>query len=90
MIGILNELVNNRPILLTGIWYGLPITIILIVLFSSGLISWSLMSSSAISSMIKASHLVSLLLSCDFVRIASSQHSSFYVFTYNLCCPCCF
>lgn len=33
MIEILNELVNNRQILLTGIWYGLPITIILIVLF---------------------------------------------------------
>ena len=33
MIEILNELVNNRPILLAGIWYGVPITIILIVLF---------------------------------------------------------
>lgn len=33
MIEILNELVNNRPILLVGIYYGVPITIILIVLF---------------------------------------------------------
>ena len=33
MIEILNELVNNRQILLIGIWYGLPITIILIILF---------------------------------------------------------
>ena len=33
MIKILNELVNNRQILLIGIWYGLPITIILIILF---------------------------------------------------------
>ena len=33
MIEILNELVNNRPIRLAGIWYGVPITIILIVLF---------------------------------------------------------
>lgn len=28
-----NELVNNRQILLIGIWYGLPITFILIFLF---------------------------------------------------------
>ena len=33
MIEILNELVNNRQILLFGIWYGLPITLILIILF---------------------------------------------------------
>ena len=33
MIEILNELVNNRQILLIGIWYGLPITLILIILF---------------------------------------------------------
>ncbi len=33
MIEILNELVNNRQILLLGIWYGLTITIILIILF---------------------------------------------------------
>ena len=33
MIEILNQLVNNRPILLVGIYYGVPITIILIVLF---------------------------------------------------------
>ncbi len=33
MIEILNELVNNRTILLAGIWYAQPITIILIVLF---------------------------------------------------------
>ena len=33
MIEILNELVNNRPILLVGIYYGVPITIILIALF---------------------------------------------------------
>ena len=33
MIEILNELVNNRQILVLGIWYGLTITIILIILF---------------------------------------------------------
>jgi hypothetical protein len=33
VIEILNELVNNRQILLLGIWYGLTITIILIILF---------------------------------------------------------
>ncbi len=33
MIEILNQLVINRQILLIGIWYGLPITIILIILF---------------------------------------------------------
>ncbi len=33
MIQILNELVNNRTILLVGVWYGLPITLILVVLF---------------------------------------------------------
>ena len=33
MIQILNELVNNRTILMVGIWYGLPITLILVVLF---------------------------------------------------------
>jgi hypothetical protein len=33
VIEILNQLVNNRPILLVGIYYGVPITIILIVLF---------------------------------------------------------
>ncbi len=33
MIEILNELVNNRQILLFGIWYGLPITLFLIILF---------------------------------------------------------
>ncbi len=30
MIQILNELVNNRTILMVGIWYGLPITFFLL------------------------------------------------------------
>ena len=33
MIEVLNELVNNRQVLLIGIWYGYPITIISIILF---------------------------------------------------------
>ena len=33
MIEILNELVTNRQILFIGIWYGLPVTLILIILF---------------------------------------------------------
>ena len=33
MTEILNDLVTNRTILMTGIYYGLPVTLILIVLF---------------------------------------------------------
>ena len=33
MIEIINEIVSNRMLLIVGAWYGLPITIALIVLF---------------------------------------------------------
>lgn len=33
MIKVLNELVSNRDILIAGIWYAQPITVILVVLF---------------------------------------------------------
>jgi len=33
MIEVLNELVNHRQVLLIGIWYGYPFTIISIILF---------------------------------------------------------
>lgn len=33
MIEIINEIVNNRILFIVGAWYGLPITIALVVLF---------------------------------------------------------
>ena len=33
MIEIINEIVSNRMLLVVGAWYGLPVTIALIVLF---------------------------------------------------------
>ena len=33
MIEMLNELVNNRTVLMAGIWYAQPITFLLLVLF---------------------------------------------------------
>jgi len=33
VIKILNDLVSNRTILLAGIWYAQPITIVLVILF---------------------------------------------------------
>lgn len=33
MIEMLNELVNNRTVLMAGIWYAQPITLLLLVLF---------------------------------------------------------
>ena len=33
MIALINEIISNRTLLIVGAWYGLPITVALIVLF---------------------------------------------------------
>ncbi len=33
MIALINEIISNRMLLIVGAWYGLPITVALVVLF---------------------------------------------------------
>lgn len=33
MIEIINEIINNRTVAMIGAWYGLPITVALVILF---------------------------------------------------------